>query len=149
MLRSYIKLAFRSLVKNKVFSFINIFGLAIGLTCCMLIALYIYHELSYDAHQQKADRLYQVGVLSTQDGKASRYATTPGPLAPLLQQDFPEIESTVRLMSAFEDDKTLIQYNAKDGMKSFYETKGYLADSTYFRMFTYHFKEGNAATALD
>src|SRR3954452_24368733 len=103
MLKTYLKLAFRSLVKNRVFSFINIFGLSIGLTCCLLISMYIVQELSYDAHQKLADRLYQLGTVSIQEGKEERFATTPAPMAPTMQREFPEIESMTRLMKLFDD----------------------------------------------
>jgi putative ABC transport system permease protein len=149
MFTNYIKLAFRSLRKNKAFTLINIFGLAIGLTCCMLISMYLYKEFSYDKHQKLGDRLYQVGTLSIQEGKESRYSTTPAPLAPTMQKEFPEIESTTRLLKLFQDDKTLFQYHDGNEIRSFYETNGFMADSTFFRLFTYNFKEGNNATALD
>src|SRR3954451_14956 len=149
MIKTYFRLAYRSLVKNRMFSFINVFGLAIGLTCCLLIAMYIYQELSYDAHQQLANRLYQLGTESTIEGKTNRYGRTPATIVPAMQQEFPEIESTTRLMNLFQDDKTLMQYQAGGVVKSFYEDKGYLADSTFFRLFTYNFKEGNATTALN
>ena len=148
MIKTYIKLAFRSLVKNKVFSFINVFGLAIGLTCCLLITLYIYQELSYDTHQKYGDRLYQLGTISRLGGEINRGATTPAPMAGAMQQEYPEIESTTRLMSAFEDDKTLLQYREGKDIKSFYETGAYFADSTFFQLFTYDFTEGSARTAL-
>ncbi len=64
MLKNYFKLAWRTLMKNKIFSFINIFGLSVGLTCCMLISLYIYNELSYDTYHKNGDRVYQLGVIS-------------------------------------------------------------------------------------
>jgi putative ABC transport system permease protein len=149
MIRTYLKLAFRSLVKNRTFSFINIFGLATGLTCCILISMYLYKEFSYDVHQKYANRLYQLGTISIQEGKERRYSSTPGPIGPLMQQEFPEVESTVRLMKLFEDDKTLFQYQDGKQMRSFYEAGGYMADSTFFRVFTYKFSEGNAATSLD
>jgi putative ABC transport system permease protein len=148
MIKTYIKLALRSLLKNKAFSFINIFGLATGLTCCLLISLYIYHELSYDTHQALSNRLYQLGTLSIKEGKEERHGRTPAPMAKAMQQEFPEIEKTARLMKAFQDDKTLFQYKDGNTIRSFYEDKGYLADSTFFQLLTYHFKEGNATTAL-
>ena len=148
MIKTYMRLAIRSLVKNKVFSFINVFGLAIGLTCCMLIAMYIYQELSYDSQHQSGDRLYQLGTISIQEGKEERYATTPAPIGRVMQQVYPEVESCARIMKAFEDDKTLLQYKDNATMRSFYETQGYLADSTFFRLFTYKFREGNPQTAL-
>lgn len=148
MLKTYIKLAFRSLVQNKVFSFINVFGLAIGLTCCLLISLYIHHEFSYDTQHQNGRRLYQVGSAMTVNGEVRRSASTSAPMAKALQQEYPEIESTTRLMPAFEDDKTLLQYRQGKELFSFYETKAYFADSTFFQLFTYRFREGDPRTAL-
>src|SRR4051812_529588 len=109
MLKTYIRLAFRSLLKNRVFSAINVFGLAAGLTCCLLISMYIFHELNYDSHQRYAERLYQLGTRSVINGQESRSGSTPATMAPLMQQDFPEIENTTRFTSLFEDDKTLLQ----------------------------------------
>src|ERR1700746_608612 len=102
MLRNYIKIAFRNLAKNKVFSFINIFGLAIGLTCCMLISLYIYNELSYDNYHKKGKQIYQVATTFIKPGKdvrpEDRMANTPAPMARAMQHEFPEIVQTTRLM---------------------------------------------------
>ena len=71
-------------------------------------------------------------------------------MAQAMQQEFPEIQQSTRLMSLFAEDKTLLQYRDKsNNIKSFYETKGFLADSAFFRMFTYNFIEGNPATALN
>src|SRR6476469_6673563 len=149
MFKNYLKIAWRNLMKNKTFSFINIFGLAIGFTCCMLISLYIYNELSYDTYQKNGHRIYQLNTASFQDGKEEKNANTAAPLGPTMQQEFPEIERTARLLSLFTDDKTLLQYNEPSGaVNSFYETKGYLADSSIFSVLTYQFKEGNPAAAL-
>jgi putative ABC transport system permease protein len=63
MFRNYLKIAWRSLKNNKFFSFVNIFGLAVGLTCCMLISMYLYHEFTYDHQHSKADRIYLVGTI--------------------------------------------------------------------------------------
>jgi putative ABC transport system permease protein len=150
MFRNYLKIAWRSLKKSKVFSFINIFGLAIGLTCCLLISLYIYHETSYDKHHKNADRLVQLGTTFTHDGEEEKTPNTPAPMAAVMKQAFPEIEKTTRLMKLFSEDKTLLQYNPQNrASKSFYEANGYMADSTFFQLFTYQFTEGNPATALD
>jgi putative ABC transport system permease protein len=149
MLKTYIQLAFRSLLKNKVFSFINVIGLAAGLTCCLLISMYIYHESSYDAYQKNADRLYQLGTRYIMNGNEKRSGASPATMAPLMQHDFPEIESTTRFINLFQDDKTLLQYRAGTDIHSFYETKGYVADSNFFRLFTFDFKEGNSNTALN
>jgi putative ABC transport system permease protein len=150
MFKNYFTLAWRNLMKNKVFSFINIFGLAIGLTCCMLIALYLFNELSYDSYHAKGDRLYQLGTTFVREGEADdRTANSPAPMAAAMQQEFPEIEKSTRLLKTFADDKTLLQYTPANGdIRSFYETSGYFADSTFFQLLTYRFKEGNPATAL-
>ncbi len=149
MIGNYFKLAWRNLMKNKAFSFINIFGLSIGLTCCMLILLFIRHEMSYDSYHKNGDRIYQVGTVFIKEGKEDRKANTPAPMAAAMQMEFPEIEKTTRLLKTFSDDKTLLQYRSPSGeLKSFYEGNGYLADSTFFQVLSYHFKEGNAATSL-
>ena len=149
MLKNYLKIAWRNLKKNKIFSFINIFGLSIGLTCCMLISLYIYNELSYDTYHRNGDRVYQLGASSMTAGKEERGANTSAPVGKTMQMDFAEIEDQARLMRLFSDDKTLFQYtDATGNTNSFYETKGYLADSGFFRIVTYFFKEGNPQTAL-
>jgi putative ABC transport system permease protein len=148
MLKTYIKLAFRGLIQNRVFSFINVFGLAIGLTCCLLITLYIHHEFSYDTQHQNGRRLYQVGSAMSVSGEEVRSASTSAPMAKALQQEYPEIQSTARLMPAFEDDKTLLQYRQGKDLRSFYEPGAYFADSTFFQMFTYRFREGDPRTAL-
>lgn len=149
MIKNYFKIAWRNIMKNRFSSFVNIFGLAVGLTCCMMISLYLYHEFSYDKHNTNISRLYQVGTHFHLGEKDNKSAGTPSPLAPALQQEFPEIEKTARLLNLFVDDKTLLQYNEASGTsKSFYETKGYMADSSFFQLFDYNFIEGNGQTAL-
>ena len=149
MFRNYLKIAWRSLMKNKTFSFINIFGLSVGLTCCMLITIYLYHEVSYDKYHKNIDQLYQLGTTFVGNGKESNTPNTPAPMAAAMHKEFPEINGTARLMPLFGDDKTLLQYRAaNEEPKSFYERKGYLADASFFTLFNYHFIEGNPATAL-
>lgn len=149
MFKNYITVAVRNLKKHKAFSFINIFGLSVGLSCCMLISLYIYHEYSYDSYHEKGSRIYQIGSVFDPNGEAEHLSTVPAALAAALQQEFPEIEESTRLLRLFEDDKTLLQYKEPDGsVNPFYEIKGYLADPGLFRLFTYDFIEGHPATAL-
>lgn len=141
-------------MKNKVFSFINIFGLTVGLTCCMLITLYIINELSYDKYHKAANDLYRLGTIFITPGEEIKpenwSATTPAPMGQMMKQEFPEIQETTKIVGLFVEDKTLLQYKENNGeLKSFYETKGYLADSAFFRLFTYRFIEGDAATALN
>ncbi|HQR01580.1 MAG TPA: ABC transporter permease, partial [Ferruginibacter sp.] len=150
MIRTYFKIAWNNLRKNKIFSFINIFGLAAGLACCMLITLYIRNEVSYDKYHKHAADIYQLGTNFIREGKETKMSGTPAPVAQAMQFEYPEIEQTTRLLALFNEDKTLFQYNEKNAApQSFYETKGYIADSSFFRVFTYDFLEGNPATALN
>lgn len=149
MLRNYLKIAWRNIAKNKVFSFINIVGLAAGLSCCMLISLYIYDELSYDTQHKDLAQLYQIGTVFVSPEGERKTAATPHPVADALQLEYPEISSTTRLIGLFVDDKTLLRYDAgANESRVFYETKGYLADPTFFSFFSYNFIEGNGEQAL-
>jgi putative ABC transport system permease protein len=134
MFRNYLKLAWRNLKKNKVFSFINIFGLSVGLTCCLLISLYLYHEFSYDGYHANADRVYQLGTNFIEEGESKKKANTAGPLAGMMQADFPEIAAAARVMRLFRDDKTLLQVKQVGGeQRSFYETGGTWQTQVCFR----------------
>lgn len=143
-------MSWRTLMKNKTFSILNIFGLSIGLTCCLLIAIYLNHELSYDKQHPDAGRIYQVGTVFVKQQEDHSTVSTPAPLAEAMQQEFPEVEETVRLVGLFVEDKTLIsnRENHETG-KAFYETGGYLTDSAFFHFFKYDFKEGNPGIALN
>jgi putative ABC transport system permease protein len=146
MIRGYLKIAWRNLMKNKVFSFINIFGLSVGLTCCMLISLYIYHEISYDKHHQNSEHIFRLGTTFIDQGVEEKGSTTSAPLGKMLQETYPEILSTTRTLQLFRDDKTLFQL--KENNNSFYEKAGLLADPNFFEIVPYEFKEGSPQAAL-
>jgi putative ABC transport system permease protein len=150
MIFNYFKIAWRNMMRKKVFSFINIFGLAAGLACCMLISIYLLFEWSYDSYQKDVKDMYQVETEFTMSGKQFTLAGTPAPLAAAVKRDFPEVTESTRLMQlALFEDKTLLQYTAPGAAPiSFYEDKGFLADSNFFRFFNYPFIEGDPATAL-
>jgi putative ABC transport system permease protein len=149
MIRNYLKIAWRNFKKNKSFTFINIFGLSIGLTCCMLIALYLVHETSYDSYHKNIDRLYQVGTTDIVQGREIRFQGCPSTLAGIFKAIYPQVEATARICRLLSEDKTLMQYHSPEGKNlSFYEEKGFLADSGFFRLFTYHFVEGGAESAV-
>ncbi|MGZ5287671.1 MAG: ABC transporter permease, partial [Flavisolibacter sp.] len=150
MISNYLKMAWRNLMKNKVFSFINIFGLSIGLTCCLLITLYIFHESSYDKYHRNSDRIYQLGTSFIDQGVVESGGNTSAPLGRMLKQNYPQVEATSRILPLFRDDKTLFQITETNGtVKSIYEQKGFLADSNFFQLLTYNFIEGNPANALN
>ena len=150
MISNYLKMAWRNLMKNKVFSFINIFGLSIGLTCCLLITLYIFHESSYDKHHRNADRIYQLGTSFIDQGIIESGGNSSAPLGRMLQQNYPQVEASTRILPLFRDDKTLFQLTESDGeVKSIYEQKGFLADSNFFQLLSYNFIEGDPVRALN
>src|SRR4051812_25855860 len=97
MIRNYIKTAFRTLVKNKGFTAINILGLALGLAACLLIVFYVVDELSYDRYNLKADRIYRVNEDLKLGENKVQYAVAMAPLAQTLINDYPDVENTVKL----------------------------------------------------
>jgi putative ABC transport system permease protein len=149
MIQNYLKVAWRRLNKNRVFSLINIFGLSVGLSCCMFITMYIWHENSYDSFHPHIDRLYQVGTIDIAHGKETRFYGCPPRLAGLVRDVFPQVEKTARICRLIGDDQNLIQYHGANGdTRSFYEDNGMMADSGFFQLFHYDFVEGNANTAI-
>ncbi|NTS41323.1 ABC transporter permease [Flavisolibacter sp. BT320] len=149
MFQNYLKIAWRNLKKNKAFTFINIFGLSVGLTCCILILLYVYHETNYDTHHKNGDRLYRMGTIFIDNGVEEKRRNTSAPAGSMLQAEYPEIEASTRGLELFRDDKTLFRIDDGSGrLQSFYEKNGWLADSNFFQVIPYNFKEGNPRTAL-
>ena len=151
MIKNYFKIALRNLQRNKAFSFINIFGLAVGLATCMLIMLYIFSEMGYDGHNKNADRIFRIASKAAQLGnvKDKPWAATSAPVAWGLKEDMPEVEQSTRLLKFPTLDKMLLKYEHGNNSKQFYETNGYYVDSTFFQIFTYDFKYGNALTSLN
>ncbi len=135
MLGNYFKLAFRNLWKNKVYSFLNVFGLAVGIACAALIFLWVEDEWSYNHNHTKKDQLYQVLENQPFEGKTYTFSATPGLLAEAMKNEFPGIKNTCRLTW---DNYTLFNL----GEKSIYE-RGNYADSSIFSMLTLPFVQGN------
>ncbi|MBC7867193.1 MAG: ABC transporter permease, partial [Gloeobacteraceae cyanobacterium ES-bin-316] len=99
MLQFNLKIAWRNIWKSKVFSLINITGLALSMACCLAISMFIWNELHFDSfHTNRAD-IYRITEKQDQAGTIYNVAVTPGPLAPALQKDFPEVANTVRFGS--------------------------------------------------
>lgn len=143
-------MAWRSLLKNKTATAINIFGLTVGLAACMLIVIYIIHENSYDRHFKDYEQIHLVGTTFVKEGKENNTAGTPHIMGETMQQEFPEVQASTKLLSIFTEDKTLLRYNPEKGdPQTFYEPKGYIADSAFFDIFSYEFAEGNATNALN
>jgi len=143
MFRNNFKIAIRNLWKNKALSSINIFGLTIGLSSSLLIALYIHHEINFDKFQSKGDRIVRVimeyGLDGSPEKKRGNYTSTK--VAPVFSRTFPEVEFAVRMT----DRDIVVRY--EDKLIS--EPNFMYADSSFFDVFTCHFLQGNPATALD
>lgn len=145
MIKNYITIAFRGMMRSKAYSFINIAGLSIGVACCLLLALYIQDELSYDKHHQDADNIYRVVSQVGADENSKRtMGTTSAPIVWGIKEEIPEFKQVTRLVNPPGVALNLIRYEDNQ----FYEPNGYIADSTLFDIFTYNFIEGNPSTAL-
>ena len=144
MFKNYLKISFRNFSKNKAFTFINIFGLAVGLTSCLLIVLYIFDERSYDKFQKDGDRLFRIASVNN---KGETWAATAAPLAFDLKNNLPEIEQATRLMT-FPDIAKMLLKSTEGEQKQFFESNGYYVDSVFFQVLTYNFIYGNGITAL-
>ncbi|MFD2247098.1 ABC transporter permease [Pontibacter ruber] len=143
MLQNYFKIALRNLVRNRVYSAINIAGLAIGVASCILIFLYVKDELSYESHFTNADRIVRVaGEIKLASQEANKFSLSPAALEPALRRDFPDIEHVTQLV---QERKQTVWY--KD--KSFNEDQLVFADSSFFHVFDYPFVVGDPNTALD
>lgn len=143
MLYNYLKIAVRNLRKYRFISFVNLFGLTVGLACCLLITTYIIHELSYDRYHSKADRIYRISrQFNGTDGKVWLHlGTISPPFGPLLTNDFPEIEHMTRLLQfgvtpVKKEDKIL---NEKDV---------FVADDEIFNVFDVELIQGDPRRAL-
>lgn len=144
MLTNYLKIAFRNLMKNKLFSFINILGMSLSLTSVFTIALFVSDELKYDKHIQDADRKFRFYNSKISDnGETGNLAVLPYPLATYIQKDLPEVESTLRIMSTFGDN--LFEANGKQLQQS----NGVFAENEITEMLSLKFIEGDPKTAFD
>src|SRR5687767_7419018 len=141
MLRNYITIFMRILIRQKVYSFINIFGLAIGFAASLLIMLYINDELSYDKFHKDADRIYRIGIGVVLKGQQSDYALTGPPVAETLYNEFSGIESHCRF---WRQPATPIDYE----YRSISDQKLVMADSNFFSFFSFNMLEGDPQTAL-
>jgi len=141
MFKNYIKIAWRSLLKNKGFSFINIAGLAIGMAAAMLITLWIQNEISFDRFHNKIDNLYVAYNRANFEGEINCWSTTPNPLGPALKQEFPEVKASVRTTYV---DGHQIEFNGKK-----IQADGFNADSGYLNMFSFPLLSGNPNIALN
>ena len=139
MIHNYLKIAWRNLIRNRVFSLINIAGLSLGLTSCMLIVLYTKDEISFDQFQENKDELYRIQVTFSGDEEVSTIGSTNAIHGPTFKQEIPEIEEVVRTQSnsfVIKKDNELFNQSAL------------FADDNFFRVFTMPLLSGNPETVL-
>ncbi len=143
MIRNYLTIAWRNFRKQGVYSFINIAGLAIGVAACLVIVLFMENELSYDAYNTKADRIYRVNEEIKFGSNHVNICQSGAPVANAMGQDYPEIEATVRF-------RNYGSYLVKpgNGTQNIKELNVVWTDSTFFKIFSVNVLEGNPATAL-
>jgi putative ABC transport system permease protein len=141
MIKNHLKVALRNLWKNKTYSFLNIFGLSVGIACAGFIFLWVEDELNYNHNNFKRNQLYQVLENQAYEGKTYTFSATPGLLAPSMKEEIPGVKNSCRF--------TWNRYTLFSlGDKTIYET-GYYADSSIFNMFTLPFTQGKKQHAFD
>jgi putative ABC transport system permease protein len=141
MIRNYFITTVRTIKKQKVFTFLNVFGLAIGMAACLLALLYIRDEFSYDRYNVKADRIYRLGARLIRQGQEINISGAGAPVAQALKEGFPEVEDAVR----FREEGSI---RVKAGEASFREGNIVYSEPSFFNIFTVPLLKGDPATAL-
>ncbi len=147
MLKNYFKVALRNLIKQRVYSIINILGLAVGISGCLLIVFFVVDEFSYDRFHTNADRIYKVALERKYPQHSTYYAIIPHSYADAMGRDFPEVEAVVRMGGPFND--VLVRYKDDKGdEKQFEEDFIMAADSSFFNVFSIKLLKGEANTVF-
>ncbi|MBA3673890.1 MAG: ABC transporter permease [Chitinophagaceae bacterium] len=145
MLKNYFKIAFRNLFKRKVYTLINILGLATGMAVVLLIVLFIQSELSYDNFHTKGDQVYRVVLERKYPGRSTSYSIIPQTIGEAIKKEFPEVLESTRIFNFTGAG----DFFAKVGDKVFQEKHVLMVDSNFFHVFTAEFIEGDPVTALE
>lgn len=141
MIKNYLIIALRNFRRQPGYTFLNIFGLTLGIAASLFILLYITEESRFDTHHEKADRIYRISSDISEPDDNFRWSVTQNPLAPTLKQDYPEVEEYVRFL---DNGRTRLEYDER----FFYEEKVFIVDSTVCDIFTFNFIRGDQKTAL-
>ena len=145
MFKNYLKTAYRSLLKNKIYTLISILGLSVGIVCCLFIAMYVRFESSYDHFFEDSDRIYRISLERIYPERVRNFASSPVTIAPVLIDNYPEVEAATRIHRLFFNPEVPVQVEGE----SFVETRYYFADSLFFKVFEFEFLEGSPQTALN
>ena len=146
MIKNYLKIAWRNIVRHKGYSFINIFGLAAGLACCLLIMLYVRYEMSYDQYHEFKDRIFRIEpqFLNADGSLRQSFGTLAPGFVPFLEKEFPEMERIVKVLQLESVGESLVVY----GDRKFNEKRFFLSEPAIFEIFTLPLLKGNPQTAL-
>lgn len=148
MLQNYLKIALRNLTRNKMFSFLNILGLTVGTACCLYILMYVKDQFGFDKHHQNAENIYRINTrIERKNELTFNGCTVSPPIVPTMQKDFPEVEAHTRVIAFFNVKNNIV--GVEGNTQTFSENKGYLVDSTFFKIFNYRFIEGSSEHSLD
>lgn len=145
LVSSYLKIAFRKIRRQRIFAFINIAGLAVGLACCTVIILYVTNELSYDRHHKDADRIFRVASHRISIVGEHTSAGTPGPLGPELKTSYPDVEEAVRIVPPYENASHVLVVREE---RRFFENRVWFVDKEIFQFFNIPILKGNPQEAL-
>jgi len=147
MLQNYLKIAIRSLLKQRIYSFINVVGLAVSIGACLLITLYVKHELSYDEFFPDADRIYKLALERKYPNHSTYYAAVPHSYAESMKHDFPEVQNTLQILGPADD--MVVNYKVGETqVKTFEEDHFIFVDSSFFSFFDLTLLHGDKKTAL-
>lgn len=145
MIKNFIKVAFRNLIRNKLYTTINILGLALGIAACQLVLNYVMHETGYDNWHSKKDRIFRLTQELDSPDDLMKYAKVPHPAKPLLLQEFPEVEKVTRVYpNAVIGGKIKMKYEDSQH----YEEDILMVDPNFFEIFDFELLTGNESTAL-
>lgn len=147
MLKNYFKVAFRNLTKQKVYTFINVLGLSVGIASCLLITMFVVDEFSYDKFHANAENIYKIALERKYPNHITNYAVIPHSYADVIARDFPEVEQTVKMSGNFNN--VLVNYtNDKQELKQFEENFIMAADSNFFDVFSIKLLQGDPKKVL-
>lgn len=147
MTRNYLRISYRNLLKNKIYSCINILGLSVGIASVMLIAIYVSYETSYDTFFDDSDRIHRIALERVYPGRVKMFGTSPVMLAPTLKENYPQVEAVTRLHRLFFTNQ--LNVTLEDNNQVFVESRFLFADPSFFEVFSHEFIVGNAESALD
>ncbi|HSZ86793.1 MAG TPA: ABC transporter permease, partial [Puia sp.] len=143
MLKNYFKIMIRNFLKRKVFTLINLFGLATGMAICLLLVLYIQSQLGYDTYQQQGNQIYRLALERKYPGRSAFLGNIPKSIGQAIKNEFPEVKEFTKVITSNDNGDKV-----KVGEKVFIDKRVMAADSTFFQIFTGDFLQGDANSAM-